>query len=90
MTPAYCVPWLFIRPQQGRTYALDNLSDERLTGVTMTLFGRGLMPVGPPAVVDPGMNLQLTIYGEELARDTVGVVRWFRPDGSEWLWRVSF
>jgi len=69
---------------------LDNLGGERLTGVTITLFGRGLMPVGPPAVVDPGMNLEVTIYGDDLARDTIGVVRWFRPDGSEWLWRVSF
>ena len=90
MSLAYRVPWIFTRPIRGRRYALDNLSNERLTGVTVTLFGRGMMPVGPPAVVDPGMNLELTIYGDDLARDTVGVVRWFRPDGTEWLWRVSF
>jgi hypothetical protein len=90
MSYPYRVPWIFIRPIRGRTYVLDNLSDERLTGVTVTLFGRGLMPVGPPATVDPGMNLELTIYGDKLAENSVGVVRWFRPDGSEWLWRVAF
>jgi hypothetical protein len=88
--PAYRVPWIFTRPTRGNRFYLDNVSSERLTGVTITIFGRGLMPVALPAAVAPGGDLEFAIFGDDLAKDTVGVVRWFRPNGDEYLWRVSF
>jgi hypothetical protein len=30
------------------------------------------------------------ISGHDLAKDTIGVIRWFRPNDQEYLWRVSF
>jgi hypothetical protein len=58
--------------------------------VTFTLHGPGMMPVSAPASLEPGEALEIAISGTDLARNTIGVVRWFRPDGVEYLWRVSF
>jgi hypothetical protein len=87
---AYRVPWRLDRPRNGSRYALVNEGDERLFGVSISLFGGGLSPALPALSVDPGDALVLTIVGADLARSTVGVIRWFRPDNSEYLWRVSF
>ncbi|MCU1507744.1 MAG: hypothetical protein JWR53_368 [Glaciihabitans sp.] len=87
---AYRVPWAFDREPEAGRYALRNLGQEVLGGVTLALFGAGVMPVSAPATLAPGDVLELSISGHDLARDTVGVVRWFRPSGQEYLWRVSF
>jgi hypothetical protein len=85
---AYRVPWHFDRGDG--VYSLRNLGVERLTAVTFSLYGSGVMPASVPATLEPGDTLELVIAGNDLARDTIGVVRWFRPDGDEYLWRVSF
>jgi len=58
--------------------------------VTATLLGSGVMPAGLPRALPPGEHLELTIRGEHLARDAVLVIRWLRPSGEEYLWRVAF
>src|ERR1700712_139270 len=86
--PAYLVPWAFERGN-GR-YALRNLGPEPLSAVTFMLSGAGMTPATAPSTLLPGETLEIMISGSNLARDTIGVVRWFRPDGREYLWRVSF
>lgn len=56
----------------------------------LTLNGAGLMPCVIAAALDPGGMLEVRIRGEDLARSTALVVRWLRPDGRDYLWRVSF
>jgi len=85
---AYRVPWAFERGTG--LFSLRNLGQESLHGVTFALYGPGLMPATAPATLQPGDALELVIAGDDLARATIGVVRWFRPDGLEYLWRVSF
>jgi hypothetical protein len=85
---AYLVPWYFQRGEG--VYSLRNLGQESLTGVTFALYGSGVMPASAPATLEAGDALEIAISGRDLARDTVGVVRWFRPNGQEYLWRVSF
>lgn len=85
---AYRVPWVFERGDDR--YALRNLGPEALTAVTFTLHGSGVMPATAPATLYSGEALEIVIAGQNLARDTIGVVRWFRPNGQEYLWRVSF
>jgi hypothetical protein len=85
---AYRVPWNFDRGDG--IYRLRNLGRERLTGVMFSLHGSGVMPVSAPSTLEPGDVLEIVISGSDLARNTIGVVRWFRPDGQEYLWRVSF
>jgi hypothetical protein len=85
---AYRVPWVFDRADGH--YSLRNLGREPLTGVTLSLYGSGMMPATAPSTLLPGDCLEVMISGADLARDTIGVVRWFRPNGQEYLWRVSF
>ena len=85
---AYRVPWIFQRGEAH--YALRNLGREPLTAVTFSLYGSGMMPATAPSTLHAGETLEIMISGNDLARDTIGIVRWFRPNGQEYLWRVSF
>jgi len=91
---AYRVPWLFERgdgtESPSNCFTLRNLGLERLTGVTLNLYGSGIMPTSAPATLEAGDALEIVISGADLARDTIGLIRWFRPNGQEYLWRVSF
>jgi hypothetical protein len=91
---AYRVPWQFERgdglAMPANCFKLRNLGPERLTRVTFNLYGSGIMPSSAPSTLEPGDSLEIVISGADLARDTIGLVRWFRPGGQEYLWRVSF
>jgi hypothetical protein len=85
---AYRVPWHFERGDGH--FTLRNLGPERLGAVTFNLYGSGIMPASAPATLEAGDSLEIVISGRDLAKDTIGLVRWFRPNGQEYLWRVSF
>ncbi|MDH6180448.1 hypothetical protein M2152_000630 [Microbacteriaceae bacterium SG_E_30_P1] len=86
---AYRVP-LRLERAGGHLFRFTNTSDETLRGVALTLHGSGVMGANAPARLQPGETLEVDIKGRSLARDAILVVRWFRPDGTEYLWRVSF
>jgi len=83
------VPFEFDRSTPPR-YRLRNVGAEPLRGVTVTLVGSGMMPAGLPRVMWPGSELELLIRGDDLARDAILVIRWMRPNGDDYLWRVAF
>jgi len=85
---AYRVPFRLER--RPPTYTLLNIGAEQLHGVTFTLHGSGLMSANTPALLHPGEALQVIVSGYDLPRNAIMVVRWFRPTGIEYLWRVSF
>jgi len=85
----YRIPFTFDRAS-APLYRLRNTGHEPLRGVTATLLGSGVMPAGLPRALQPGEHLELMIRGEDLARDAVLVIRWLRPGGEEYLWRVAF
>jgi hypothetical protein len=91
---AYRVPWHFERGDgqaaSHNCFTLRNLGPERLAAVTFNLYGSGIMPASAPATLEAGDALEIVISGRDLAKDTIGLVRWFRPNGQEYLWRVSF
>ena len=91
---AYRVPWHFERGDgvelPSNCFRLRNLGPERLAAVTFNLYGAGIMPASAPSTLEAGDALEIVIWGADLARDTIGLVRWFRPNGTEYLWRVSF
>ncbi|MES2171534.1 MAG: hypothetical protein V4479_12565 [Actinomycetota bacterium] len=88
--PAYPVPFAVERDAGPRRYVITNTGPERLEGITMSLLGAGVMPASAPAALEPGESLEVLISVRDLARSTVLIVRWFRPNGEEYLWRVSF
>jgi hypothetical protein len=87
---AYPVPFAVERDSGPRRYVITNRGQERLEGITMHLLGAGVMPASVPAALEPGEGLEVFISARDLARSTVLVVRWFRPNGDEYLWRMSF
>ncbi len=87
--PAYAVPLRIDRSGAPR-YRLINVGHERLVGLTYSLLGSGVMNSSAPRTLDVGAQTDILIRGDDLARRTVLVVRWFRPTGEEYLWRVSF
>lgn len=86
---AYPVPFRVERLGRGHL-RLTNRSDEKLTSVVFLLDGPGVMPAEPAGLLRPGDRAELRVHGEDLARATAVVVRWARPDGSDYLWRISF
>jgi hypothetical protein len=88
--PAYPVPFVVERDAGPRRYLITNASRERLDGITINLLGAGVMPASAPRALEPGESLEVLISVRDLARSTVLIVRWFRPSGEEFLWRVSF
>lgn len=86
---AYAVPLRIDRARAPR-YVLTNVGGEPLRAVTLTLLGSGLMLSGSPQALFPGQSLEFTLRAENPARNTIVVVRWFRPSGEQYLWRVSF
>ncbi|MEA9985296.1 MULTISPECIES: hypothetical protein [Subtercola] len=86
---AYAVP-LRVDRRRAPVYALVNVGHERIVGLTFCLLGSGAMNVSIPQSLDVGGAAEVLIRGHDLARRTVLVVRWFRPSGEEYLWRVSF
>ncbi|RKR74714.1 hypothetical protein [Frondihabitans australicus] len=87
---AYEVPLWIDREGAPRVYRVCNLGDEPIRGLRATLLGPGhLEPVHVP-VLTSGGDVSLTVVGPDLERGSVAVLRWFRPDGTEYLWRFSF
>ena len=86
---AYPVPFHFDRAGRSRRYELINTSLETLDAVTLTLHGGGLMSASAPAELPPGHGVEVTIKATDLARSTIIAVRWYRPDGREYLWTVT-
>lgn len=90
MDQPYRVPLRVDRSLAPAFYRLVNESTEPLRGVTAMLSGPGVMPALAPIALAPGAHVDLRIRGADLARSTLLVVRWLRPNGDEYLWRVSF
>ena len=71
-------------------YYLVNRSSEVLDSVRLSMLGSGfLLPISKSRVL-PGGVLGFAVRGHDLSRNSVMIVRWFRPNGDEYLWRVSF
>ncbi|MFZ4893777.1 hypothetical protein ACL9RL_04940 [Plantibacter sp. Mn2098] len=86
---AYRVPFIVERDDAPR-YRLRNVGVEPVHWVRARLFGPGLMtPVGP-CTVPVGSALELHVVGAALERRTSVQVSWFRPDGGQYLLRVTF
>jgi hypothetical protein len=86
---AYRVPWRVERSAEPH-YRIRNVGEDTLRGVTVSVFGTSRFRVAAPAVVHPGGAIHAAASGPDPARDTIVVVRWFAPDGAEYLWQVSF
>lgn len=83
------MPWRVDRSTAPH-YRLVNTSREVLTGVSVSVAGSSTLTVSTPVAVRPGDSVRASIAGGDPARDTLLVVRWFPPDGREYLWQIAF
>lgn len=83
------MPWRVDREQAPR-YGLVNVGREAAIGVMLYPLGSSTLVVGAPTTLGPGGRLDFSVLGDDVARAMVIVVRWFRPSGEEYLWRISF
>ncbi|MCU1543568.1 MAG: hypothetical protein JWM50_1433 [Microbacteriaceae bacterium] len=88
--PAYRVPFVVDRSRAPQRYYLVNRSPEPLEGVRLSLLGSGQMLPVSTRRMQPGGVVAFAAHGADLSRTSVVIVRWFRSNGEEYLWRVSF
>ncbi|MFZ7088276.1 hypothetical protein [Curtobacterium sp. RRHDQ10] len=88
-TTAYRVPFRIDRTDPPRRYDLVNVGPEPLDAVTLTHLGTGYCPPLAVRRLDPGRHLALAVFGASREDTGVVIVRWRRPEGSEYLWRMS-
>ena len=84
---AYPVP--FTLKRRPPVYSLLNTSSEAVHGVAVIVHGAGALAANSPAKLQPGEELEVTIEERHLESGSLLVVRWFRPDGVEYLWRAK-
>ena len=87
---AYAVPLRLDRRDAPRSYVLRNVGPEPLRGLSFSLLGGAVMQATAPLLLRPGREVRLTVRADDLPRSGVLIVRWFRPNGDEYLWRASF
>ncbi|WP_240183668.1 hypothetical protein [Leifsonia aquatica] len=86
---AYRVPWHVDRSTAPH-YRIVNTSREVLRGVSICIAGSARLHLSGPTSVRPGESVRASLSGGDPARDTLLVVRWFPPDGREYLWQIAF
>lgn len=72
-------------------FRFANCGRETLRGVTVTeVLGGRVVRVTSPRSLEPGAALPFTASSVHPEVATVAVLRWIRPSGDEYLWRVAF
>ena len=84
---AYPVP--FSLEREPPAYRLLNHSAEPVHGVAVIVHGASALAANSPAKLQPGEALEVTIDKRHREAGSLIVVRWFRPDGVEYLWRAK-
>ena len=57
--------------------------------MAVIVHGVSALAANSPAKLQPGEQLEVTIEDRHLATGSLLVVRWFRSDGVEYLWRAK-
>lgn len=86
---AYAVPFAVDRSHAPRRYDLVNTGPEPVDGLSLTHLGNGYCPPLAVRRLEPGRSLSLAVFGADAEDTGVVIVRWRRPDRSEYLWRMS-
>lgn len=87
-TPAYAVPFSIDRSRAPHRYDLLNVGDEPVDGITLTHLGNGYSPPLTVHRLEPGRSLSMAVFGADPEDTGVVIVRWRRPDRSEYVWRM--
>ncbi|HPT94794.1 MAG TPA: hypothetical protein PLA13_04635 [Microbacteriaceae bacterium] len=84
---AYQVPWRVDRSREP-TLTLWNTGEEPVHGVRLSLHGDGSVLFASNSLVAPGDHATFRASGC-LTPASIVTLRWFRPDETEYLWRIA-
>lgn len=93
VAPAVAVPWrVRARSVQG-VIELEHCGTRPAHSVRFALAGAGILGLSLPRLVLPGERVRAVVRAGPAgecadAADALLVVRWFEPDGSEFLWPI--
>lgn len=83
------MPFIVDRREYPRIQIL-NVSDEPVHHLRLSMAGPGVFITQHSGGLAPGEAAEVTVVGDNLAQETLLVLRWFRPEGQEYLWQISF
>lgn len=88
---AYRVPFRVDR-SSAPWFRLVNVGEAPVRGVTLTELDAhgGIVAATSPSRLLPGQSVPFSLRSRNPHIGSVVVVRWFRLDGAEFVWRVSF
>lgn len=91
---AYPVPWRVARRSERGVIEFEQLSDEPLRAVRVSLAGGGMLGLSLPRTVHPGERLRVVLRGTGAggainSPDAMLLLRWFQSDGTELLWPIA-
>jgi len=86
---AYAVPFAVDRSNAPHRYDIVNTGPEPVDGLVLTHLGTGYSPPLAVRRLEPGRSLSVAVFGASPEDTGVVIVRWRRPDRSEYLWRMS-
>jgi len=91
---AVAVPWRVVRRSESGVIEVEHCGAAPLYSVRFALAGRGMLGLSLPRTVLPGERMRVVVRGgfaESVAgsADTMLVMRWFQPDGTELLWPIA-
>jgi hypothetical protein len=85
---AYRVPFVVDRSRAPYRYRILNRSTEMLDAMHIMVLRSGATLPMSTRRLPPGTALTFAPAADRVGRSDVVVVRWFRPNGDEYLWRV--
>lgn len=91
---AVAVPWRVVRRSASGVIEVEHCGAAPLYSVRFALAGSGMLGLSLPRTVLPGERLRVVVRGApteeaEGSADTMLVMRWFQPDGTELLWPIA-
>lgn len=86
---AYPVPFKLSRIGK-ELLVLRNISAEPVRNIRLSLIGPGVFSSDNSGGLEPSQALNIVVGAGVRAVDSLLIVRWFRSDGREYLWQISF
>lgn len=95
---AVAVPWRVVRRSESGVIEVEHCGPAPLYSVRFALAGGGMLGLSLPRTVLPGERIRVVVRGTFADRnarsaaasaDTMLVMRWFEPDGTELLWPIA-
>lgn len=93
LSGAVAVPWRVVARSASGVLEVEHCGERPAHSVRFALAGAGMLGLSLPGTVLPGERVRVVVRGGvagvcAAAPDALLVLRWFEPDGHEFLWPI--